>query len=126
MEIIKIALIILVAVITVSCLPLWEKSIVSAISISVSLIVLWFVINTVLPIVIEIKSVFNSWITTDLSVVFKAMGISLITQFVADLAIDNGNKTLANQMIFAGKIAIVVLAMPVFLQVLEILGRIVK
>lgn len=126
MEIIKIALIILVAVITVSCLPVWEKSIVSAISISVSLIVLWFVINTVLPIVIEIKSVFNSWITTDLSVVFKAMGISLITQFVADLAIDNGNKTLANQMIFAGKIAIVVLAMPVFLQVLEILGRIVK
>ena len=126
MEIIKIALIILVAVITVSCLPVWEKSIVSAISISVSLIVLWFVINAVLPIVIEIKSVFNSWITTDLSVVFKAMGISLITQFVADLAIDNGNKTLANQMIFAGKIAIVVLAMPVFLQVLEILGRIVK
>ena len=126
MEIIKIALIILVEVITVSCLPVWEKSIVSAISISVSLIVLWFVINTVLPIVIEIKSVFNSWITTDLSVVFKAMGISLITQFVADLAIDNGNKTLANQMIFAGKIAIVVLAMPVFLQVLEILGRIVK
>ena len=126
MEIIKIALIILVAVITVSCLPVWEKSIVSAISISVSLIVLWFVINTVLPIVIEIKSVFNSWITTDLSVVFKAMGISLITQFVADLAIDNGNKTLANQMIFAGKIAIVVLAMPVFLQVLKILGRIVK
>ena len=126
MEIIKIALIIIVAVITVSCLPVWEKSIVSAISISVSLIVLWFVINTVLPIVIEIKSVFNNWITTDLSVVFKAMGISLITQFVADLAIDNGNKTLANQMIFAGKIAIVVLAMPVFLQVLEILGRIVK
>ena len=126
MDVIKIALIILVAVITVSCLPVWEKSIVSAISISVSLIVLWFVINTVLPIVIEIKSVFNSWITTDLSVVFKAMGISLITQFVADLAIDNGNKTLANQMIFAGKIAIVVLAMPIYFKVLEILGRIVK
>ena len=126
MDVIKIALIILIAVITISCLPVWEKSIISAISISASLIVLWFVINTVSPIVNEIKMVFNSWVSTDLSVVFKAMGISLVTQFVADVAIDNGNKALANQMIFAGKIAIVVLAMPVYLQVLEILGQIVK
>ena len=126
MDIIKIALVVLISIIVVSCLPVWEKSVISAISISSSLIILWLVINTVSPVVSEIKTVFNSWISTDLSVVFKAMGISLITQFVADVAVDNGNKTLANQMIFAGKIAIVVLAMPIYFQVLEILGRIVK
>ena len=126
MDIIKIALIILIGIITISCLPVWEKSVISVISISAALIVLWFIVRTISPIINEIKTVFDSWISTDLSVVFKAMGISLITQFVADIAVDNGNKTLANQMIFAGKIAIVVLAMPVFLQVLEILGRIVK
>ena len=126
MDIIKIALIILIGIITISCLPVWEKSVISVISISAALIVLWFIVRTISPIINEIKTVFDSWISTDLSVVFKAMGISLITQFVADIAVDNGNKTLANQMIFAGKIAIVVLAMPVYFQVLEILGRIVK
>ena len=126
MDIIKIALIILISVFTVSFVPALEKSIISVISISTSLIVLWLVARTISPIISEIKTVFYNWTDTDLSVIFKTMGISLITQFVADVAIDNGNKTLANQMIFAGKIAIVVLAMPIYFKVLEILGRIVK
>ena len=126
MDIIKIALIILVAVITISCLPLFEKPIGATITIATSIIVLWFIINTITPIILNIKSIFDSSSGADLSVIYKAMGISLLTQFVADISMDNGNKALANQMIFTGKLAIIVLALPVYFQVLEVLGQILK
>jgi stage III sporulation protein AD len=54
------------------------------------------------------------------------MGISLLTGFVNDIATDSGNKALANQIVFAGKIAIVALALPVFIQVMELIKQMIK
>ncbi len=126
MDFIKISIIILVSVITVNCLPVFEKSITSTINITAVLVVIWIVISTITPIVSDIKGLFDKYINGDLSVVFKSLGISLITQFVADIAVDNGNKSLANLMVLTGKLAIIVLAMPIYLQVLELVGQILK
>ena len=57
------------------------------------------------------------------AVIYKALGISIITVFVSDIAADSGNKALSDRMIFAGKAAIIILVMPVFIQVLEIIKR---
>lgn len=126
MDIIKIALVILVSLITISCLPVFDKSISAVIGIATAVIVLWFVISTITPLVQNIKSFFDSQSGLDLGVIYKSMGISLLTQFVADMAVDTGNKALANQMIFTGKLAIIMLAMPIYIQILEILGQILK
>ncbi len=126
MDFIKICLIILVAVITVSCIPVFERPIIATINIATSLIVLYTVVITISPIISDIKIIFNNNLSGDLSIVFKTLGISLITQFVSDVATDNGNKSLANRMILTGKLAIIVLILPVYLQVLEIIGRIIK
>lgn len=45
--------------------------------------------------------------------ILKIVGVGYITEFTADLAEDSGNKMLANKVIFGGKIAICVLAMPI-------------
>ena len=126
MDIIKIALVILVSLITISCLPVFDKSISAVIGIATAVIVLWFVISTITPLVQNIKSFFDSQSGLDLGVIYKSMGISLLTQFVADMAVDTGNNALANQMIFTGKLAIIMLAMPIYIQILEILGQILK
>ena len=126
MDIIKVALVILISLITISCLPVFDKSISMAVSVATAIITLWFVISTITPVVHNIKNIFESQSGADLGIIYKSMGISLLTQLVADMAIDVGNKTLANQMIFTGKLAIIMLAMPVYIQILEILGQILK
>ena len=126
MDFIKIALIILITTITVSCIPLFDKSIATTVKIAASMLILWMVVDVVSPVIENIKTVFFNYYTGDLSIVFKSLGISLITQFVADVATDNGNKSLANGMILTGKLAIIVLAMPIYIKVLELMERILK
>ena len=126
MDFIKISIVILVSVITVNCIPVFEKSIAVTINIVSVLLVILMVMNTIAPIINDIKNLFDTYINGDLSVVFKSLGISLITQFVADIALDNGNKSLANLMILTGKLAVILLAMPIYIQVLELVGRMLK
>ena len=126
MEFIKISLIILITTITLSCLPVFDKSITATISIAASVVVLWIIVATVSPVIENIRTVFVNQFTGDFSIVFKSLGISLITQFVADIATDNGNKSLANRMILTGKLAIVVLALPIYIQVLDLMEQILK
>lgn len=126
MDILKIAGIILAAVILVSSLPTFDKSISAIISVATCVLVLVYIVNMISPAVETIQDLFINETDNDFSIIFKTMGISLITQFVADVATDSGNKALANQMVFTGKTAIVILALPVFVQVLEIIGQLIK
>ena len=48
------------------------------------------------------------------TVLFKALGVSLLTQLAADACRDAGEQGLAAKAEFAGKIAMLVLALPLF------------
>ena len=126
MDFFKIAVFILFTAFIVGSLPLYDKSLTVLISLCASAVVLTNIINTVSPVITQIKSVFSDNYFGDISLIFKAMGISLITGFVNDIVADSGNKALANQIVFAGKIAIIVLALPVFLQVIDLIKQIIK
>ncbi|MBR4035952.1 MAG: stage III sporulation AC/AD family protein [Oscillospiraceae bacterium] len=125
MDFIKIALIIFFSIILINTIPAYDKPVKTVIAIMATVIVILYIINWASPIIYSIRTVFQNNIDIDYEIIFKSMGISLITQFVADIAIDNGNKALANQMIFAGKAAIIALALPLFTQVLEIIGQLI-
>ncbi len=126
MEFLKISVLILIAVLIIGSLPLFDKGLTTLITISTCVIVVLYVMRSITPAIEVIKNITSNQGTIDFTIVFKSMGISLITQFVSDVALDNGNKALANQMSFVGKIAIVILAMPIFIQVLEVIGQFVK
>ncbi len=126
MDFLKIDALILFTAFIISSLPLYDKSLTVLISLCASAIVLINIINAVSPVISEIRSIFTDSYFGDISIVFKAMGISLITGFVNDMATDSGNKALANQIVFAGKIAILVLAMPVFMQVIDLINQIIE
>ncbi|MBQ6851004.1 MAG: hypothetical protein IJN77_08200 [Oscillospiraceae bacterium] len=125
MEFIKISLIVFVCIILINCLPVYDKSVAAIVTIAACTVIMMTILNTVIPVIVNIKNLFSENINFDLGIIFKCMGISIITRFVADLATDNGNKALANRMIFAGKIAIIALALPLFSQVLEIIGKLI-
>ncbi len=123
MDILKIAGIILISALLVSSLPTYDKSISFMLSLSTAVVVLLFITDISSDAILQIKSAIESSGISDFSIIFKAMGISLITGFVSDIATDSGNKALANQMIFAGKVAIIALALPVFVKILELIGN---
>lgn len=56
----------------------------------------------------------NFYVKSDIiKPIFKVVGIGYLTEFVADIADESGNKSIANKIILGGKIAICVLAIPI-------------
>lgn len=45
---------------------------------------------------------------------FKALGISLLTQFASDICVDAGEKALSSKVELAGKVVLLAMAMPLF------------
>lgn len=126
MEILKIAGIIIVTVILISSIPFYDKNIRNIIMIFSCIAVSLYIINSFRNDFIQVKSFIETIGFGDYSILYKAMGIALVTEIVRDIAADSGNKSLSNQMIFAGKAAILLIALPVYIQVLEILTEILK
>lgn len=126
MEILKIAGIIIVTVILISSIPFYDKNIRNIIMIFSCIAVSLYIIDSFRNDFIQVKSFIETIGFGDYSILYKAMGIALVTEIVRDIAADSGNKSLSNQMIFAGKAAILLIALPVYIQVLEILTEILK
>ena len=126
MEILKIAGIIIVTVILISSIPFYDKNIRNIIMICSCIAISLYIINSFRNDFIQVKSFIETIGFGDYSILYKAMGIALVTELVRDIAADSGNKSLSNQMIFAGKAAILLIALPVYIQVLEILTEILK
>lgn len=55
--------------------------------------------------------------------ILKIMGIAYIAEFGAQICRDAGEGTIANKIELAGKILIMILAMPIFVAILEIIIR---
>lgn len=78
--------------------------------------VLLAIITYVTPIVEAVNRIFNmsgadkSYMT----VLFKALGVCYVTQFGYDICKDGGESALASQVELAGKTALVILALPLF------------
>lgn len=125
MEIVKISIIILITVILVSSLPTFSKEISILLTISCCIVVLLYTLKEIVPAIQYVQSVANLISFNGLGIVFKAIGVGFVTQFVSDIAIDCNNKALSNQMVFIGRVAILLLAMPVFLQVFEVIERLI-
>ena len=53
------------------------------------------------------------------SPLIKVLGIGYITEFSADIAEDSGNKSISSKIIFGGKIAICVVALPIIINMLN-------
>ena len=123
MEIFKLSAIILTAVIVVGALPTFSKEISLIITLSCCTVILLYILKMVVPVVEYVRELTRNIYFDRFDVVLKAVGGGLITQFVSDTAIDCGNRSLANQMIFAGRICVLMLAIPVFVQVLGIIER---
>jgi len=85
-------------------------------SIAAGVIILFEILANITPAIRQINTLLSS---TGLSagyaaILFKSLGICFLTQFSADSCRDAGESSLASKVELAGKIAIVVLSLPLF------------
>lgn len=123
MEIIKISMLVLVSVVLINSIPTHSKEISIFTTFACCTVVLLYILQQIVPAIEYIKSIANNVTFNNLDIIIKAVGVGFITQFVSDTALDFNNKTLSNQMIFAGKVCIFLLAMPVFLEIFKIVEQ---
>lgn len=121
MEILKLGALVIVVVFLVNSIPTFSREISVMITVLCCTVVLLYIVKMIVPEMEYIKNMAQKISFGGTDVVLKAVGVGFITQFVSDVAADCNNKALANQMIFAGRVCVLVLAMPVFIQVLEII-----
>lgn len=70
----------------------------------------------------QIKSLFieNSIDTQYIAILFKGLGICLVTELICDICSDCGEKALSGQMLLAGKISLLILSLPLYRALIEL------
>ena len=91
------------------------------ISLGAGVLILLLILSKITPAVSQIKNLLSA---TGLSseygsVLFKSLGVCFLTQFAADSCRDAGESALASKVELAGKVLIVVMALPLFEKIAE-------
>lgn len=58
-------------------------------------------------------------------IIFKAIGICFLTQFSSNTCIDAGESALASKIEFAGKIAVIIIALPLIEDIIKIVNSLI-
>lgn len=116
MNIGAIAGICLCAAVTSAMLRRYHQEYASVLSIAAGAVVLIALLSGLAPAFSEIKNLLSSaGLSASYSqILFKTMGICFLAQFAADSCRDAGENVLASRVELAGKLAIVVLSLPLF------------
>lgn len=93
-----------------------------AVGLIAGFLILAAAIAAALPVFREIESLLkDSGMTGEyITVLFKALGVCLLTQLASDACRDAGEQGLAAKAEFAGKLSMLVLALPLFRKVADI------
>ncbi len=123
MEIFKIIAIGLITTVAVLVVKQTKPEIAVFVGLAGSLLIFIEIIGMVS----EVFVVFNSIVTkTGVSselfgVLMKIIGVGYLTEFSASLCADSGNTSIADKIMLGGKIVILVLAIPIFISIINII-----
>ncbi|MCI1955498.1 MAG: stage III sporulation protein AD [Oscillospiraceae bacterium] len=116
MNIVGIAGIAVIAAILAAMMRRYHQEYAVVISIMAGIVILFEIFLNISPAIRQISTLLSSaGLTADYALIlFKTLGICFLAQFAADSCRDAGENALASQVELAGKIAIVILALPLF------------
>ena len=97
------------------------------VSIVTAVIIFILIIGWLLPIISDIKSMLDR---AEISykyiyILLKALGICYITQFACDICKDSGQTAIASKIELAGRLAICIVALPLFTELLSLVETII-
>ncbi len=123
MDIFKIIIVGLITVITTIILKQIKPEMAVFISIAGGLVIIFMIINSVTTVFAGFNSlVSKTGINSSLfKSILKVVGIGYCTEFASSLCIDSGNSSIADKIMFSGKVTILVLSMPVINNLIEMI-----
>lgn len=125
---IKITAIAMISLILIILLKRVNREFAFIATLSASVILFSVVIDDFINVVERIYSFSSSIENLDsyISLMVKILGITLITQFVIDLCRDSGENALASQTEITSKIIILIMIMPMFEAVMNVISGLLK
>lgn len=116
MNIIGIAGIAICAAVIAATLRRYHQEYAILVSIAAGIVILLSLLSSISPAIRQINTLLSTaGLEPDYAVIlFKTIGICFLAQFAADSCRDAGENALAAKVELAGKLAIVVLALPLF------------
>lgn len=119
MNLVAVAGVAIIAAILCAVLKRYHKEYAILIGVVAGIFILVQFLQGLTPAIEQIQSLLSlSGISADyVAVLLKALGICLLVQFSADACRDAGENALASKVEFAGKISILLLALPFFEQI---------
>ena len=120
-ELLKIIAIALVTVFANMLVKQLKPEIAILISIVGSVLIIIMSVNTLGQVVSSFKSIFNTTgiDTTLLTPIFKIIAIGYIAEFGANICADAGANSVADKILFAAKLIILVIALPIVTTVVD-------
>jgi len=127
-DIVKIIGVALLTTFAVLVLKPTKPEIAALVSIAGGIIVLLMFVNSLSGVIINITSIVSrTGIKSEVfSALLKIIGIGYLTEFAAGICNDAGNNSMAQKVLLAGKVIILVLALPIINNLIEIVAGIVQ
>ncbi|MEG2842012.1 MAG: stage III sporulation AC/AD family protein [Ruthenibacterium sp.] len=126
MEILQIAGFVLAALTVLSILKQYNPSYLVPASIASCAVLLFAILRALGPLLYFVESLSGYAQWTDIGCVLKAVVIALLTQGVQELCREAGQFALAGRVELAGKLCILLVAMPLFVALSDILLELLR
>ena len=127
MDIIKVIAIGLITVVTTIILKQIKPEMALFVSIAGGLFILFTIVDNVTNVFDSFRLLVNkTGINTSIfKSVLKVVGIGYLTEFGANVCLDAGSNSIADKIMFSGKIAILILCMPIITNLIEMIVELV-
>lgn len=121
MDIIKIALFGMVATILILIMRSYRSDWAVILSLTAGVLIALYLVKFL----VDLSNVLRTWetylqgVSEYMGVLWKALGITYLCEFAGDLCKDSGNALIAGQIELCGKVAVMLLGMPVLWTLLQ-------
>lgn len=97
-----------------------------AISLGCACVTAVFLLSQITGIVAQMTEIANTAMINGLDSLYKAIGISMVGQIMADVCADYGQTSLAGVISLAGRVAILILSLPMFRELLDVAVALIR
>ena len=121
MEILKIVLICIIAVLLILIIGNANKEQAVFIRIATSILLIFVLTNKMVEIYDDFRIIFDEELIgiNYFKIIIKVIMIAYLSEFASDISKDAGENTIASNAIIAGKILIIYISSPIFLEVMK-------
>ena len=127
MMILKICGIAVICVILIALIKAYKPEFTIEAVLCASILLLFYVIGSIRYSFTYLEDIYDqmSYGKSYFPIISKALGIAYVTEFTSAICQDAGEKSIAGKVELAGKIAILLIALPVFTSLLDLLNSMV-